>query len=179
MSDNNQLMNNRTLWDLAYVVNMAIACGISYAIITRVLVSFVDKPDDLLGGMWAVVATVFVFRDSREGSLAAGRDRLIATSVSFALCLAYFLVAPFTPLGMVVVIGVGSIAMIVIGRRDDIVTTGITTAVVMVVAALSPLQAWHQPILRLIDTVVGIGVGVSCKWVASYAFCRMVGEPVR
>jgi uncharacterized membrane protein YgaE (UPF0421/DUF939 family) len=179
MSDNDRLMKNLTLWDLAYVIDMAIACGISYAIITRLLVPFVDRPDDLLGGMWAVVATIFVFRDSREGSLSAGRDRLIATCVSFALCLAYLLIFPFTPLGMVVVIGVGSIAMILLGRRDDIVTTGITTAVVMIAAALSPQEVWHQPLLRLVDTVVGIGVGVSCKWAASYAFYRMVGEPVR
>jgi len=179
MTDNNRLMKNLTLWDLAYVIDMAIACGISYAIITRLLIPFVDRPDDLLGGMWAVVATIFVFRDSREGSLSAGRARLIATCVSFALCLSYLLTFPFTPLGMVVVIGVGSIAMILLGRRDDIVTTGITTAVVMVVAALSPQEAWHQPFLRLVDTVVGIGVGVSCKWAASYAFYRMVGEPVR
>src|SRR6185437_11118256 len=69
--------------------------------------------------------------------------------------------------------------MILIGRRDDSVTAGITTAVVMVAAALSPHQAWHEPILRLIDTVVGIGVGVSCKWAGSYVFHRMAGEPVR
>jgi putative flippase GtrA len=179
MSDNNRLMKNLTLWDLAYVIDMAIACGISYAIINRALVPFVDRPDELLGGMWAVVATIFVFRDSREGSLSAGRDRLIATCVSFALCLAYLLIFPFTPVGMMVVIGVGSIAIILLGRWDDIVTTGITTAVVMVAAALSPQEAWHQPLLRLVDTVVGVGVGVSCKWAASYAFYRMAGEPVR
>ncbi len=179
MSDNGRLLKTMTPWELAYVVDMAIACGISYAIITRALVSFVDRPDDLLGGMWAVVATIFVFRDSRESSLAAGRDRLIATGVSFALCLVYFLIFPFTPVGMVIVIGAGSIVMMLIGRRDDIVTTGITSAVVMVAAALSPHQAWHQPILRLIDTVVGIGVGVSCKWAGSYVFYRMAGEPVR
>lgn len=179
MLDNNRLMKNLTLWDLAYVIDMAIACGISYVIITQVLVPFVDRPDDLLGGMWAVVATIFVFRDSRRGSLSAGRDRLVATCVSFALCFAYLLIFPFTPFGMVVLIGVGSIAIILLGRGDDIVTTGITTAVVMVAAALSPHQAWHQPLLRLFDTVVGVGVGVSCKWAASYAFYRMAGEPVR
>ena len=179
MLDNNRLMKKVTLWDLAYVIDMAIACGISYTIITHVLVPFVDRPDDLLGGMWAVVATIFVFRDSRKGSLSAGRDRLIATCVSFALCLAYLLIFPFTPFGMAVLIGVGSIAILLLGRGDDIVTTGITTAVVMVAAALSPQEAWHQPMLRLFDTVVGVGVGVSCKWAASYAFYRMAGEPVR
>ena len=179
MLDNNRLMKKVTLWDLAYVIDMAIACGISYTIITHVLVPFVDRPDDLLGGMWAVVATIFVFRDSRKGSLSAGRDRLIATCVSFALCLAYLLIFPFTPFGMAVLIGLGSIAILLLGRGDDIVTTGITTAVVMVAAALSPQEAWLQPMLRLFDTVVGVGVGVSCKWAASYAFYRMAGEPVR
>jgi hypothetical protein len=55
----------------------------------------------------------------------------------------------------------------------------ITTAVVMVVAALSPQDAWHQPLLRLVDTVVGIAVGVSCKWIASFLFYRLFGEPAR
>ena len=76
-------------------------------------------------------------------------------------------------------IGLGTMAMLVLGRDDDIVTTGITTAVVLVVAAMNPEQAWQQPILRLFDTVVGISVGVACKWCASYAFYRCVGEPVR
>ena len=55
-----------------FALNMAIACTITYAIITHVLAPFVDKSDDLLGGMWAVVATVFVFRDTRVRSLSAG-----------------------------------------------------------------------------------------------------------
>jgi len=44
---------------------------------------------------------------------------------------------------------------------------------------MSPEQAWQQPILRLFDTAVGIAVGVACKWDASYAFYRIVREPVR
>jgi uncharacterized YccA/Bax inhibitor family protein len=66
-----------------------------------------------------------------------------------------------------------------LGRRGDIVTTGITTAVVMVVAAMSPEDAWHQPLLRLVDTVVGITIGVICNWIASFAFYRFVGEQPR
>src|SRR6266403_1452604 len=41
-----------------------------------------------------------------------------------------------------------------------IITADITTAVVMVVAGISPQHAWKQPILRLIDTIVGIAVGI-------------------
>jgi hypothetical protein len=33
-----------TAWELFYAVDMAIACAISYAIITQLLVRFVDEP---------------------------------------------------------------------------------------------------------------------------------------
>ena len=49
--------------------------------------------------------------------------------------------------------------------RGRILVTGITTAVIMVVAAFSPHDAWRQPILRLVDTVVGVAVGVAASWI--------------
>jgi uncharacterized membrane protein YgaE (UPF0421/DUF939 family) len=158
---------------------MALACLISYSIITHVLSPFVDRPDALLGGMWAAVATVFVFREARVDSLSAGIGRLIATGVSFALCMAYLMILPFHPAGLAVLLGIGTVIMMRLGRRDDIVTTGITTTVVMVVAAMSPQDAWHQPLLRLVDTVVGVAVGIACKWVGSFLYSRATGEPVR
>ena len=106
--------------------------------------------------MWAVVAVVFVFRDTRAHALSAGIARLIATGVSFALCLPYLLLFPFTPVGLAILLGIGTLVMALLDRRDDIVTTGITTAVVMVVAAMSPQTAWQQPLLRLVNTVVGM-----------------------
>jgi hypothetical protein len=36
-------MKKLTPWNVAYAVDMAIACGISYAIIAQVLVPFVDS----------------------------------------------------------------------------------------------------------------------------------------
>ena len=137
--------------DFFYALDMALACLISYSIITYVLAPFVVRPDALLGGMWATVATVFVFRETRASSLAAGLSRLIATGVSFALCLTYLLILPFHPAGLAALLGAGTLILMALGRRDDIVTTGITTTVVMVVAAMSPQDAWHQPLLRLVD----------------------------
>jgi hypothetical protein len=166
-------------WDVVYAAAMAIACLIAYSITVDVLAPFVGRDDDLLGGMWAAVATVFVFRETRLDSLAAGMARLIATCVSFALCLAYLLVFPFTAVGMAAVLGIGTVVMMLLGRRGDIVTTGITTAVVMVVAAISPQDAWLQPLLRLGDTVTGIAIGVACKWIASSLFYRVVEKPAR
>ena len=165
-----------SLWDVVYALNMAIACLITYWIMTHILSRLVDDATELLGGMWAVVATVFVFRETPLRSLSAGFARLIATCVSFALCLLYLLLFPFTPVGMAVLIAIGTMVMALLGRRDDIVTVGITTVVVMVVAAMSPENAWHQPLLRLADTVVGIAIGVACKWAGSLLFHGLVGE---
>ena len=162
--------------DMIYALEITIACAISYWITTSGLTAFVDKSSDFLGGMWAVVATVFVFRDTRINSLSAGLARLLATCVSFALCLLYLLLFPFQVLGMAVLIGVGTVVMMLLGRREDIVTTGITTAVVMVVAAMSPRDAWQQPLLRLIDTVVGIAVGIGSMRIGSFLFVQKQAE---
>jgi uncharacterized membrane protein YccC len=158
---------------------MALACFVSYGVTTHVLSPFVAETDAFLGGMWSTVATVFVFRETRASSLAAGISRLIATAVSFALCLAYLLVLPFHPAGLAALLGVGTLVMMYLDRRDDIVTTAITTTVVMVVAAMSPQNAWQQPLLRLADTVVGIAIGVACKWIGSFVYFRYVGKRPR
>ena len=50
-------------------------------------------------------------------------------------------------------LGTSALAVTLMGRPGDAVTAGITTTVVMVVAAVSPLHAWQQPILRFADTV--------------------------
>jgi hypothetical protein len=147
-------------------VALAISCLISYLLVTDILarVYSLSTADDLLGGMWAVVATVFVYRGSQKQSWAAALSRITATSLSFALCLVYLLIFPFHPWGLAVLIGIGSLVMLLIGRPEDAVTAGITTAVVMVVAALSPHGAWEQPLLRVVDTVVGVGVGLGASW---------------
>ncbi|MDB5308896.1 MAG: Fusaric acid resistance protein-like [Gemmataceae bacterium] len=38
----------------------------------------------------------------------------------------------------------------------------------MVVAAMSPDNAWQQPILRVVDTVVGVAVGVAAVWIGRH-----------
>lgn len=155
---------------------MGVACVIAYAITTFALAGATARDDDLLGGMWAAVATAFVFRDTRAHSLSAGASRLIATCVSFALCLLYLFFVPPTAAGILILVPIGTLAMMLLNRRDDIITTAITTIVVMVVAIMTPAHARDQPLLRLIDTVIGIGVGVACKWAVSRAFCRLRRE---
>jgi uncharacterized membrane protein YccC len=91
---------------------------------------------------------------------------MAATSVSFALCLIYLLFLPFHAWAMALLIGLSVVGVTLMGRPDDATTAAITTAVVMVVAELSPHDAWRQPILRFADTVVGVAVGVTTAWLS-------------
>ena len=156
-------VRQRTVAALAHSVGVGISCLVSYWLITYVLshVHSVSRADDQLGGMWAVIATVFVYRITYRQSVGAALSRTAATVVSFALVLIYLLLFPFHPLGLAALIGIGTFVLMVMDRDDLVVTTGITTAVVMVVAALSPHDAWQQPILRLVDTLVGVAIGVA------------------
>jgi uncharacterized membrane protein YccC len=147
-------------------VVLAVACLVTYWLATHLLsrVHSVGRDDDLLGGMWAVLATIFVLRDSFGKSVAAAVSRMAATSVSFVLCLVYLAFLPFHAWALAVLVGASALAVMLLGRPGDEVTAGITTAVIMVVAAVSPQHAWEQPILRLADTVVGVAVGAIAAW---------------
>jgi hypothetical protein len=141
---------------------LALSCVVSFSLTTHLLAGIysVSRDDDLLGGMWAVVATIFVYRYSHADSVRAALSRMAATSASFALCLVYLLIFPFHLWGMAALIGLSVILVTLLGRPDDAMTTGITVAVVMVVAAISPHAAWREPILRLVDTALGVAVGL-------------------
>jgi diacylglycerol kinase len=56
-------------WDIVHAIAMAIACLVSYTVMTELLNVAVEGHSDLVGGMWAAIATAFVFRDSRQRSL--------------------------------------------------------------------------------------------------------------
>jgi uncharacterized membrane protein YccC len=155
---------------------LAIACLITYLLATRVLsrLYFVSRADDLLGGMWAVIAAIFVNRDSYRESVAAAASRMAATSVSFIICLIYLLFLPFHTWALAVLIGVSALTVTLLGRPGDAITAAITTAVVMVVAAVSPQHAWQQPILRFADTVIGVAVGIAAAWIGLRVIRRRI-----
>jgi Fusaric acid resistance protein-like len=156
----------RLVWATASGTGLALAALVSYELTTRILTSAISSRDDqLLGGMWSVVATVFVCRESYKETLSAARSRTAATLLSFMVCLGYLLFWPFSSWGMAVLIAIGAIILITIHRPGDVITTSITTAVVMVVAGISPQLAWRQPILRLLDTLIGIAVGFTAVWI--------------
>jgi uncharacterized membrane protein YccC len=96
--------------------------------------------------------------------MAAALSRALATIVGVALSLLYSLAFPFHLWGMAVLIGLAALVLNLIGRSDEINVAGITIAVVLIVGSASPIAAWKQPVLRLIDTLVGICIGLLASW---------------
>ncbi len=145
---------------------LAVACLISYLLATNIIshVHFLSREDEPIGGLWAVIATVFVLRDSYQHSMTAALSRIMATLVSFALCLIYLAFLPFHPWALAVLVGGSALAATLIGRPGDAISAAIATTVLLVGAAVSPQQAWQQPILRLADTVIGVAIGVAAAW---------------
>lgn len=147
---------------------LAAACLITYWLATRMLahIYLLSRADELVGGLWAVIATIFVLRDSYRHSMTAAVTRMAATAVSFVICLVYLIFLPFDIWAMAALIGLSALAVTLIGRPGDAITAAITTAVIMGVAALSPHDAWRQPILRFADTVIGVAVGAGTAWLS-------------
>lgn len=147
-------------------VVLGVACLVTFLLVDRLLsnVWFISRDDDLLGAMWAVIATIFVFRDSYQQSLAAAASRMAGTGVSFVFCLVYLIFLPFHIWAIAVLVGISALTVTLLGRPGDAVTAAITTAVVLVVAAVSPNDAWRQPVLRFLDTLVGVVIGLGAAW---------------
>jgi hypothetical protein len=98
---------------LLHSVTLSILCVISYWLITHMLARAfsISRDDDLLGSMWAVVATAFVYRYGYEESVGAALSRMGATTLSFVCCFIYLLFFPFHLWGLAILIGVGAVAM--------------------------------------------------------------------
>jgi hypothetical protein len=140
------VMTRPSASDVVYSIAMGIACAIAYVITSSMLFLAASRDDGLLGGMWAAVSAAFVFRDTQAHSLSA--------------------------VAIPILVAAGALVITVLNRREDIITTAITTIVVMVVAIITPAHAWIQTILRFFDTLVGVGVGIGCRWAASTVLRR-------
>ena len=84
------LINGDPLKTVNYAVTVGLASLLTYWLTISILShAHQSYEDGQLGGMWAVIATIFVVRDSRHKSLNLALTRMSATLVSFALCLIY------------------------------------------------------------------------------------------
>jgi uncharacterized membrane protein YccC len=146
---------------------LALACLGSYELVAWLssLVSWVGSTDHIVGGVWAVIATIIVSKNSYQQTAAAAVSRVYGTLVSMVLCLVYLIFFPFHVWGLALLIGLSAFVTVLIGRPGDAPAAAITTAVLIGLAQLSPHDAWRQPIIRLADTIVGAAVGLAAAWV--------------
>lgn len=151
--------------DVVYAIGLAIACTSSYAVVVSILEILPGSHADLLGGLWTIAAVIFVFNGLNGRIHTTALNCLVATLVSIGLCVIYLSIFPYDTTGLIVLIAAGALVLAVLDRRDQMVMTGITTVVVMIVAGMNPERALQEPFLRLLDTLVGIAVGMSVKWV--------------
>lgn len=160
-------------------IALSVASLITYVLATTVLshLYFLSKADSRLGGLWAVIATLFVYRDSYQHSLAAAVSRMGATLVSFLLCLIYLSLLPFHIWALALLVGASALAVMLLGRPGDAPTAAITTAVVLIVADVTPRDAWEQPILRFFDTLIGVAIGVAVAWLGLRVIRPRIGPP--
>jgi diacylglycerol kinase len=56
------ILKKPSAWDIVYSIAMALACLISYTVMTELLNAAVEGRADLVGGMWAAVDGVCVSR---------------------------------------------------------------------------------------------------------------------
>jgi hypothetical protein len=61
---------------------LAVSCVISFWLITHILPSLysASRGDELLGGMWAVAATIFVYRYTHAENVRAALSRMSANA---------------------------------------------------------------------------------------------------
>lgn len=112
-------------WDFIDALAVAIRCLITYWMITLAL------------RVWSTRRTSF-----SVGCGPLSRPHCVrGNAVSFALCLAYLCIFRSTPEGMAL-LAIGILVMARMGRRDNIVTTGVATIVGHGAAALNP----HDPL---------------------------------
>ena len=153
---------------------LSLACLAAYWLVASVLSGLhsESRAASAIGGLWTVLATIFVLRFSYAESEKAALTRLAATLVSFALCLIYLLFLPFHSWGLALLIGLSALAAMLLRRPGDVITAAITTAVVLVSAEISPQHAWRQPVLRLVDTVIGVILGVAAARLLAWMTAR-------
>ncbi len=145
---------------------LAIACLVTYGLATYLLsrIHSESRTDDMLGGLWAVIATVFVCRLSYDQSTTAAVSRVAATSVSFVLCLILPDLPAVPPLGA----GGTDRSQRTRGHADRAARRrnhgrdhhGSRHGR----GGREPARRLAAADLRFADTVIGVAVGVAAAW---------------
>ena len=152
--------------DAVFSVALGAAAMFSYWFVAHVVnpAHSISATGDTIGALWAAISTIFVFRHSYDESSSAAVSRMAGTCVSFVLCLIYLAVLPFHLWAIALIVALGAFLLARAGRPQDTMPASLATIVVLVIAGIDPHNAWQQPIMRLLDTAVGVAIGVAAVW---------------
>ena len=156
--------------DAAVTAVFSVALGVSalgsYWFVAHVAnpINEVTPTGDTIGALWAAISTIFVFRNSFEDSSSAALSRMAGTLVSFVLCEIYLLLFSFHLWAIVVLIALGAFILTRAGRPQDVMPASLATIVVLVITSIDPHNAWQQPFMRLLDTAIGVVIGLAAAW---------------
>lgn len=150
----------------AFSIALGISALASYWFVAHVAnpVNRVTPTGDTIGALWAAISTVFVFRHSFDESSSAAVSRMAGTLVSFVLCEVYLVLFTFHIWAIAVLIALGAFALVLAGRPQDTMPASLATLVVLAITGLDPRHAVQQPIMRLLDTAIGVIVGLLAVW---------------
>ena len=159
-----------------YSVALGLSGLFSYWFVEHVVnpIHPLSRTGDTIGALWAAISTIFVFRHGYDESASAALSRMAGTTVSFGLCLVYLLLFPFHLWAIAVLIAIGAFVLALAGRPQDTMPANLTTLVVLVISSINPHNAWQQPILRLLDTAIGVVIGLAAVWVSVRLIERML-----
>ena len=153
-------MSQRVPAALVHSIALALACAASYLLTTRAQPRAPDLParcahrGDVGDDRHRIRVQAELRPEPGSGPLSS-----VGNPSQLRSLLRLPAVPSFSVWGMALLIGVGALVLLLIGHADDVITATATTSVVMVLAAISPHDAWEQPVLRLADTAVGIAMG--------------------
>lgn len=125
------------------------------------------EPTSLVGGLWAVISAIIVLESSHTATFSSAKFRLIGSFMGAILSGIYLYFFPFSIIGLTATIGVGVILCYIIGISQSIKLTGVTIAVVVIVATLEhQLHPFMNAGLRFMECAIGTAAAVLVALIA-------------
>ncbi|WP_211829337.1 FUSC family protein [Kistimonas asteriae] len=123
------------------------------------------EPTAMVGGLWAVISGLIVSEPATvKESIDTARTRVTGSAIGCLFGAVYLLLFSFNPFSYALFIGIASLLCYLLNYGQHVKLAAITMSVVIVVSSVSEINPVKNAILRLIESCIGVGVGVLVSW---------------
>ncbi len=123
------------------------------------------EPTAMVGGLWAVISGLIVSEPATvKESIATARTRVTGSAIGCLFGAVYLLLFSFNPFTYALFIGIASLLCYLLNYGQHVKLAAITMSVVIVVSSVSQINPVKNALLRLIESCIGVGVGVLVSW---------------